>query len=350
MYEIHNRLGVPSVKKSRGIRTDVETRQAVVDIKESDVAGDVHIPRDELRKILHDEFGEEFENRFVGKKKTDKIRIPLKAFGPYHQEHSDGHEKMSEQGLNIGAGITLPIYASKDQFCSFVHALLIMPNVRNGHAIAHYYLDLVEKRGFIISIQLTTDMGNEVNEAHKIHAELRDEVAPEYAPPQWPHGVKQSSTKNTPIEGFWRWLRAGSGHSTKAILQEGAATGIFIPNDNIHRQTLYWLWNNHKLQKSKGKMNASGSSPLNILINPTSVVATACDCSIKVNPASVYRLREAYGGQEARDKAFRCISREFEAEANAVYVDLGCPPMTLVIGWGVFKQVVAELQLRVQLL
>lgn len=59
MYEIHNRLGVPSVKKSRGIRTDVETRQAVVDIKESDVAGgwgvtqvkgrlantDVHIPR-----------------------------------------------------------------------------------------------------------------------------------------------------------------------------------------------------------------------------------------------------------------------------------------------------------------
>jgi hypothetical protein len=100
-----------------------------------------------LRKILHDEFGEEFENRFVGKKKTDKIRIPLKAFGPYHQEHSDGHEKMSEQGLNIGAGITLPIYASKDQFCSFVHALLIMPNVRNGHAIAHYYLDLVEKRG-----------------------------------------------------------------------------------------------------------------------------------------------------------------------------------------------------------
>jgi hypothetical protein len=105
------------------------------------------ISSDSLRQILHNEFDEEFENRFVGKKKLLKRRAPLKALGPYHQEHSDGHEKLSEQGLNIGAGIHLPIYASKDQFAAFVHDLLVMPNVRNGTAIAHYYLDLVERRG-----------------------------------------------------------------------------------------------------------------------------------------------------------------------------------------------------------
>ncbi|KAJ7456355.1 hypothetical protein B0H11DRAFT_1739290, partial [Mycena galericulata] len=401
LYELRKELNVDSVKKSGGARTEVQTRQSVVDLKQNDVAGGwgvtqvkgrlankgLLIPRceqlgisvnysteriplysDTLRQILHDEFPDEFDNRFVGKKKPNKHRIPLKALGPFHQEHSDGHEKLSEQGLNIGAGIHLPIYASKDQFCAVVDALLLMPNVRNGNAIAHYYLDLIEKRGFLISMQLTTDMGKEVNEMHKIHEALRyvvfvrDEVAPEFIPPQWPHSVKQSSTNNTPIEGFWRWLRDGDGHSVKMTLQQGAATGIFLPHDAIHRQTFYWLWvpliqnglddyreywNNHTLKGSKGKLNGSGSSPYNMLNNPTAVVATARDCSIRVNPESVYRLRQAYGGEEARAKAFQFVSREFTAEADAVYVDLGCPKITLPTAWAVFQQVVVELEYRI---
>ncbi|KAJ7499864.1 hypothetical protein FB451DRAFT_1385530 [Mycena latifolia] len=189
----------------------------------------------------------------------------------------------------------------------------------------------------------------------------RDEVAPELVPPEYPHGVKQSSTNNTPIESLWRWLRDGDGHSTKLVLQEGAATGIFLPNDEIHRQTFYWLfvpliqegldnfreyWNAHTLQKSKGKKNAYGSSPQNMLINPTSIIATARDCSISVNPETVRRLREAYGGEEAREATFRFISREFQAEADGVYVDLGSPEIILPTAWVVFQQVVAELQRR----
>jgi hypothetical protein len=104
---------------------------------------------------LHDEFDDEFNNRFVGKKKNLKHRTLLKALGPYHQEHSDGHEKLSEQGLDIGAGIHLPIYASKDQFGALVHTLKLMPNVHTGNAIVHYYLDLVEERGCTSSCPLT---------------------------------------------------------------------------------------------------------------------------------------------------------------------------------------------------
>ncbi|KAJ6580935.1 hypothetical protein B0H19DRAFT_928755 [Mycena capillaripes] len=376
LCELRKRLQIDSVKNSHETRTDVETRQIVVDLKQNDVAGGwgvtqvkgrlankrVLIPRDQLRQILHDEFDSEFDNRFVGKKKNVKHRTPLRALGPWHQEHCDGHEKLSEQGLNIGAGIHLPIYGSKDQCSACMHALTLMPNVRTGNAIAHYYLDLIEKRGFVISMQLTTDMGKEVNEMHKIHAALRDEVAPEFVPPQWPHGIQQSSTDNTPIKSLWRWLRDGEGHSVKMTLQQGAATGIFLPHDAIHRQTFYWLWvpliqagldefreywNNHKLQKSKGKLNGSGSSPYNMLNNPTSAFATARDCSIRVNPESVYRLREAYGGEEARDNAFSFVTREFAAEADAAYVDLGCPKITLPTAWVVFERVVAELQSRI---
>ena len=103
--------------------------------------------RNELRTILHDEFDHEFEGRFVGKQRDKSRRTALFALGPWHQEHSDGHEKLSEQGLNIGKGIFLPIYGNKDQYSSWVHELILMPNIRNQEAMVHYYLDLVERRG-----------------------------------------------------------------------------------------------------------------------------------------------------------------------------------------------------------
>jgi hypothetical protein len=84
-----------------------------------------------------------------------------------------------------------------------------------------------------------------------------------------------------------------------------------------------------------------------MLNNPTAVVASARDCSVRVNPETVYRLREAYGGEEARDKAFRFVSREFAAEADAAYVDLGCPQIILPTAWAIFQQVVTELQTRI---
>ncbi|KAJ7475579.1 hypothetical protein B0H11DRAFT_2427248 [Mycena galericulata] len=73
---LRKQVGVESVKKLKGKRTDVETQQAVIDLKEGDVAGGwgvtqvkgrlanvgILIPRDSLRQILHDEFGDEFDH------------------------------------------------------------------------------------------------------------------------------------------------------------------------------------------------------------------------------------------------------------------------------------------------
>jgi hypothetical protein len=78
---------------------------------------------------------------------------------------------------------------------------------------------------------------------------------------------------------------------------------------------------------------------------PQSVRHDAHDCSIKVNPETVRHLREAYGGLETRDRLFRFVSQEFQAEADEAFVDLGCPIISLESGWDVFKKVVERLAL-----
>lgn len=166
----------------------------------------------------------------------------------------------------------------------------------------------------------------------------------------------------------------------KQVLQAGSASGIFLPNDVVHRCVLwltathintnclcsavfYWLWvpivqqgldkyraywNNHTISKSKKKKNPSGSCPKNMFLNPSSVSALARDCSIRVNPETVAELREAYGGQEARDKAYRFVSEEFQFNADAVYQNLGAPELSLLNGWKVFTQMVTKIdELRV---
>ncbi|KAJ7432081.1 hypothetical protein B0H11DRAFT_1761052, partial [Mycena galericulata] len=368
LYKLRKALKVPSVRQAAKSLHPTVVHQQIVDIKQSDTLGhwgvsqlkgrlaseNILIPRDIIRQSLHDNYDEEFEARFVGKK-ANKHRMPLNALGSWHQEHSDGHEKMGEQGLQIGKGIHLPLYASKDQYSAWLHALILMPNVRDQIACAHYYLDLVEARDYRISIQLTTDQGAEVGEMLKIHERLRADAAPEFVPPEFPYSASIPSTQNTPIESFWRWKRNGEGKSIRYSAL--SVTAHFL----IHnlRQTFYWIWvpliqsrldifrdywNNHRIQKSKKKVNPSGSSPKNMFLNPQSGRITARDCSIRVNPQLVREIRDVYGGVEARDKAYRFVSRIFQAAADGAFVQLGCPEITLGTVWSVFAEVVKILE------
>ncbi|KAJ7702628.1 hypothetical protein B0H16DRAFT_1316758, partial [Mycena metata] len=315
--------------------------------------------RDAIRESLHANYDLEFNDRFVGKKKKPKHRTPLNALGSWHQEHSDGHEKLGEQALQIGKGISLPIYGSKDQYSAWIHALLLMPNVRTKNAIAHYYLDLVEGRKYRVSIQLTTDMGSEVGDMLKIHERLRAHAAPDFVPPEFPYSVTLPSTQNTPIESFWRWMRQGEGKSLRFVLETGAASGIFLPSDDIHKQTFYWIWvpfiqsrldsfreywNNHRISRSKKKLNPSGSSPKNMFLNPEAGRITARDCSIHVSPQLVEELREAYGGIQARDDAYRFVSQVFQSVADEAYWQMGCPEITLDSIWRIFSDVANSLE------
>ena len=101
---------------------------------------------EETRRNLHDNFEEEFDKRFVGSKGAID-RVPLDCLGPWHQLHWDGHEKMGSQALDMGASVGLPIYAGKDQILSFVPIMHVIPNVRLGNTIGHFFLDAIEENG-----------------------------------------------------------------------------------------------------------------------------------------------------------------------------------------------------------
>jgi hypothetical protein len=100
---------------------------------------------DDVRNILHQHFDAEFEKRFIGMKPAIE-RIPLDCMGPWHQQHCDGHEKLSHLALGMG-DVSLPIYGFKDQYSAFVPLLVVLPNVRLAIIIAHLYLDYVELHG-----------------------------------------------------------------------------------------------------------------------------------------------------------------------------------------------------------
>lgn len=77
--------------------------------------------------------------------------------------------------------------------------------------------------------------------------------------------------------------------------------------------------------------------------NPSTVSAMARDCQIKVDPERVAQLREAYGGQEARDKAYRFVSEEFKFNAELIHASLGSPELSLKNGWNVFTLMVTKI-------
>ncbi|KAG1830987.1 hypothetical protein DFJ58DRAFT_614069, partial [Suillus subalutaceus] len=163
---------------------------------------------DEVRQILHDHFDAEFDARFVGSK--DAIdRVPLDCIGPWHQQHADGHEKLSAQALKMG-DVTLPIYAFKDQFSTFVPYMRCLPNVRLSNIIGHVFLDLVEEYGCACAF-----LRNQHSYSPVLHA------APEFTLDQWPASRQVQSKHNTPIEGFWRWKRDGEGHSIRQAIFVG---------------------------------------------------------------------------------------------------------------------------------
>jgi hypothetical protein len=83
-----------------------------------------------------------------------------------------------------------------------------------------------------------------------------------------------------------------------------------------------------------------------MLLAPESVSLTARDCSISVNPDTIRHLREAYGGDNARQRAFSFVTPEFQAEADDIYVELGRPEISLETGWNVFKGIVHGIESR----
>lgn len=206
---------------------------------------------------------------------------------------------------------------------------------------------------------------------------FRRDAAPEIPEDEFSPWVQVQSKHNTPIEGFWTWLREGEGHNLRDVILSGAAT--FDSNDSLHVYVSFmpfkvvnlhssghsdvfnWLWppivqgrldeyreywNNHTVRHQKEKDLPSGTSPTHIWTCPTHVRPTARDCRVIIRRDTVRELRNGIGGEDARVEAYRFVTAEFQAEADGAYADLGFPHITLSSAWSVFLAVVNVLRSR----
>lgn len=72
---------------------------------------------------------------------------------------------------------------------------------------------------------------------------------------------------------------------------------------------------------------------------PDAVCATARQCFIRVDMATVHQMREDLGGNDGREEAFRFVDSEFEARADSALGALGYPSITMASAWDIFVAV-----------
>lgn len=87
-----------------------------------------------------------FDARYPGRKHKGTTRKPLTSVGPWREISGDGHEKLGHLALGMGE-IGLPIYAFKDKWPDELLFMEVIPNARTAAALAHLYLDFIERYG-----------------------------------------------------------------------------------------------------------------------------------------------------------------------------------------------------------
>ncbi|KAG8817374.1 hypothetical protein FRB91_005965 [Serendipita sp. 411] len=160
------------------------------------------------------------------------------------------------------------------------------------------------------------------------------------------------SVHNTPIEGFWRWLRQSDGLSLKEEILAGK--DHFNLLNPYHKPLFFWIWvpliqsildkqreywNSRAPRSQSNKIAPTGPSPNMLIELPHLYDADAVDCSIKVQPEWVQQERERLGGMTERDRLFKWVPDVFEATANNAWKAIGSPTIDQKNAWGVFEAI-----------
>ncbi|KAJ7733568.1 hypothetical protein DFH07DRAFT_870974 [Mycena maculata] len=346
LKELQKKFQIPSARKPPPLKV---SRQAVIDkVQQDSLQGNgpnyfktllqqegIMIPRDTIRKIMHEHFPLGFDNRFPGKKKSTIPRTALNSNGPYHEVSSDGHEKLGKQALDMG-DIGLPIYRYKDKWSDDVLLLQFVPNSRTSAAIGHLYLDFIETTG-AIPIQMTTDKGSEIGWQYAIQDTLRDAFAPDIDPIVYLICRIIKSVHNTIIEGFWRWLKEKMGPNLKAVILVGKDQRIFSANVDFHLPLFYWIfvpllqakldefrlwWNQHRVRMQKDKNMPSAHVPQDVLDHPHNY--GGMDCRIPVPQEAIndiWKMMDEDVGP--RENHLSWFTVDFDELAHDIHQQIG---------------------------
>ncbi|KAJ7794463.1 hypothetical protein B0H14DRAFT_2621896 [Mycena olivaceomarginata] len=156
--------------------------------------------------------------RQPGWRKGQKKRSALNAIGIFQEIHVDGHEKLGEKALRMGA-------------------------------VGHIFLEMVSAFG-AISVQVTFDGGSELGWLAAFRTTLREIFAPELSPEEWKPVVAVQSSSNIPIESTWSYDRKFNGRSIREVLKEGRIH--LIPGDVVHTDPAFEVSKAVHISRARG--------------------------------------------------------------------------------------------------
>ncbi|KAK6975009.1 hypothetical protein R3P38DRAFT_3412060 [Favolaschia claudopus] len=309
------------------------------------------IPRDFVRATMHGLVGQgPSDLRRPGRRSGPKKRGALDAIGIFQEIHADGHEKVGEKALRMGAGIGIDIYGMRDHVGKLLW-MVAVPNSRLSDTIGHVFLDMVSKYG-AISVQVTFDGGSKLGWLSAFQTTLRETFAPELSTAEWPACVAVQSSINIPIESTWSYDRKFNGRTLREILEEASGKAgrriHLIPGDLIHRHLFLWLWskivqisldefvdyfNNKKTRRQRARILPSGVAPNVVFDMPQDYGLE--NLAIAVPQAAIDQLRDLI--DTPRSEALRWVLDVFDAVAREVYARLGSPGLQVLTGWAIFN-------------
>ncbi|KAJ7573522.1 hypothetical protein C8J56DRAFT_1066023 [Mycena floridula] len=364
LKKLNKQFNVPTSKKppAMHIATGLITEKMVANVscqngpvtvqKQIALEHGIIIPRDTCRNIMLANDPDGAEVRYPGRKNAKKVRGHLTGIGVLQEVHADGHEELNWKALRMGM-VSLDIYGIRDH-CS--GRILMNDVVLNAHCrftVGHLYLDLVERLGYVITVQVTVDCGVEIGEMFAEHCALRREYSPLMEGVPAVRALKSSD--NIPIESSWQYMSKHIGHDMKEIIMLGQSQGYFIPAIQLHVDLFNWLWpkivqqcldlwrtywNSHTVRSQPDKVLPSGDSPDLIYQLPEN--HGLINCSIPVTKAAIDILRADLGKSQA--ECMRWVSEEFEARADEAYMSIGSPTLRLIEGWTIYTRMLKLLE------
>ncbi|KAK7016698.1 hypothetical protein R3P38DRAFT_2542006 [Favolaschia claudopus] len=374
LKELNNKFEVPSARKFKAIE---QATAAIADIISRDInqgqgpdtvkkiaslCCSFVISSDLVRSTMKGLVGQgPSDMRRPGRRTGPKKRGALDAIGIFQEIHVDGHEKLNEKGLHMGAGIGIDVYGMRDHVGKVLW-LVVVPNARLSDTVGHVFLDMVSAHQ-ATSVQVTFDGGIELGWLAAFQTSLRCVKFSKLSFQQWPPCVAVKSTSNISIESTWSYDRKFNGRSLREILEEGRIH--LIPGDLIHRHLFRWLWpqivqigldefvdyfNNQKTRKQPGRRLPSGVAP-NVVFDTRHYQNMPQDyglenVAVEVTQEAIDELRALI--ETPPEEAFRWVPDEFAALAFEVYIHLGSPTIEALSGWAIFNAMAPRIREQVE--
>lgn len=168
------------------------------------------------------------------------------------------------------------------------------------------------------------------------------------------------SKKNSPIEGFWTFLRLKWGDNIRSLLVSHLDTGLCNLDNSIQRVVYHWIWvpfiqssldqgvkywNTHRIRYQKSKLMASGMTPRHAYA--TAELRGLRNCLIPLDSNAIQSYRSKL--LEDLEKESSLESLWFWTDEQDLYLKntlatLEIGEITMENAWDVFRKILNHIE------